>query len=424
MASNARVTEYDFVQKHSEDYFCPVTLEILKDPRQTNSCCGHHLSRGVAERLEKAGKPCPLCKKSPLKTAEDLFFKRKVLELEVRCSNKAQGCKWVGGLQKLDNHLMMGSVKGQCMFVCVECPLECNKHMQRFALEKHKSSECVKRPYSCKYCSHKDTYEIITKDHWPKCQKYPEKCPNRCSEVEIERRFLKSHLEDCPLQEVECEFSYAGCTTKTERRKMKEHMDSNTKQHLDTLASFTKSLHKEVHTLQSQYHLLSLTISDLQSETIPTCIPLPEFHMGDFERMKRDNKSWYSSPFYSHIGGYKMCMRVDADSSGDGKGTHTGVFVCIMKGEFDEHLKWPFKGEIIIQLVNQSAGGKNLEMLVDKNSDTLDDYDTYFVRVTNMDRRDHGWGVSKYISHTDLYKDEQYLKNDTLKLRVIKVVVL
>ena len=158
MASSARAMGYDFVQKPSEDYFCPVTLEILKDPRQTNSCCGHHLSRGVAERLEKAGKPCPLCKKSPLKTAEDLFFKRKVLELEVRCSNKAQGCKWVGELQKLDNHLMMGSVKGQCMFVCVECPLECNKHMQRFALEKHKSSECVKQPYSCKYCSHKDTY--------------------------------------------------------------------------------------------------------------------------------------------------------------------------------------------------------------------------------------------------------------------------
>ena len=92
---------------------------------------------------------------------------------------------------------------------------------------------------------------------------------------------------------------------------------------------------------------------------------------------------------------------------------------------FDEHLKWPFKGEIVIQLVNQSAGGKNLEkILVSNNSDTLDDYDSYFVRVTNTDRRDQGWGVSKYISHTDLYMNEQYLKNDTLKLRVTKVVVL
>ena len=72
----ASKTEYDFVDPPSEEYFCPVTFELLKDPRQTNSCCGHHLSRAAAEQLEAEGKPCPLCKKWPLKTTEDLFFKR------------------------------------------------------------------------------------------------------------------------------------------------------------------------------------------------------------------------------------------------------------------------------------------------------------------------------------------------------------
>ena len=36
--------EYDLVQTPSEDYFCPITYEILKDPQQTNSCCGKHIS--------------------------------------------------------------------------------------------------------------------------------------------------------------------------------------------------------------------------------------------------------------------------------------------------------------------------------------------------------------------------------------------
>ena len=74
MASNSG-EEYDFLEKPGNEYFCPVTFELLKDPRQTNFCCGNHLSRATAERLEAEGKPCPICKKAPLKTTEDLFFK-------------------------------------------------------------------------------------------------------------------------------------------------------------------------------------------------------------------------------------------------------------------------------------------------------------------------------------------------------------
>ena len=33
-----------------------------------------------------------------------------------------------------------------------------------------------------------------------------------------------------------------------------------------------------------------------------------------------------------------------------GKGTHVTMFVCLMRGEFDYLLKWPFCGEVTIQL--------------------------------------------------------------------------
>ena len=36
----------------NKDYFCPVNLEVMRDPHQPD-CCGHHLSAGVAERLTK-----------------------------------------------------------------------------------------------------------------------------------------------------------------------------------------------------------------------------------------------------------------------------------------------------------------------------------------------------------------------------------
>ena len=129
MASNATDSEYDFVRKPFRDYFCPVTFELLTDPRQTNSCCGRHLSREVAVKLEAEGKPCPLCKKMLLKTADDLFFQRKVMELRVRCSHRRQGCSWVGELRALESHLIVGSVGGQCRFVDVECPLICRQRI-------------------------------------------------------------------------------------------------------------------------------------------------------------------------------------------------------------------------------------------------------------------------------------------------------
>ena len=128
MASNEDFgSEFDFIEKPSEEYLCPVTFELLLDPVQTNFCCGNHLSRGVAEKLQAGGKPCPLCKETPLRTTDDRFFKRKVRQLKVRCSNKSAGCEWVGELGELDNHLKPGSVEGPCHFVDVECPLQCGR---------------------------------------------------------------------------------------------------------------------------------------------------------------------------------------------------------------------------------------------------------------------------------------------------------
>ena len=199
MAFNA-TDHFNFVEKPSQDYFCPVTFELLTDPQQTSNCCGNHLSRATADRLQREGKPCPMCGHWPLHTTNDAFFRRQVMALKVRCSNKALGCEWVGGLGELEEHVKVGSVEGMCEYVNVACPCECGEQIQRRSLGVHKSDNCGKRPFTCQYCSHKSTYEEVTRDHWPQCQKYPLKCPNKCCEEDIERHFLKRHLnQDCPL---------------------------------------------------------------------------------------------------------------------------------------------------------------------------------------------------------------------------------
>ena len=157
MASSAGISsEYDFVEKPSEEYFCPVTFELLTDPVQT-SCCGNHLTRTVADKLTADGKPCPVCKEQPLNSTYDKYFKRKVMGLKVYCKNKSAGCEWKGELGELDNHLNLWSVKGECDFVSLHCPLKCGQSLQRHDLENHQSKVCVKRPFSCQYCNHKST---------------------------------------------------------------------------------------------------------------------------------------------------------------------------------------------------------------------------------------------------------------------------
>ena len=51
-----------------------------------------------------------------------------------------------------------------------------------------------------------------------------------------------------------------------------------------------------------------------------------------------NNDTWYSPPFYSHLGGYKMHLRVKPRQANLLTGINLSV--CLMKGEFDD-LSWP-----------------------------------------------------------------------------------
>ena len=120
-----------------------------------------------------------------------------------------------------------------------------------------------------------------------------------------------------------------------------------------------------------------------------------------------------------------MCFKVSANGWGKGKGTHVGLTVYMMKGEFDSHLKWPFKGEITVELVNQKKGSRNLVRKPLEHNDP-DECNKYFQRVTDGDRAEKGWGRPHFIAHTELYKpeeDKEYLLNDTLIFKVTNVEV-
>ena len=143
--------------------------------------------------------------------------------------------------------------------------------------------------------------------------------------------------------------------------------------------------------------------------------------MTDFEGRKADSEEWCSEPFYTHPGGYKMCLRVDANGYNMSvRGTHVSVFVNLMKGEYDDQLKWPFRGDITIQLLNQRRDEGHWEktVLID---DTVDDIVAGRV-VAWWDMASSSRGYGQFIAHTELNtRNKKYLKNNCLKFRVSKI---
>jgi len=81
--------------------------------------------------------------------------------------------------------------------------------------------------------------------------------------------------------------------------------------------------------------------------------PPVTFKMTGFSK-KETGEMWSNPPFYSHKGGYKMCLKVYAQGLMlNGDEDHVAMVVFLMKGQNDGDLVWPFRREIKIVLLNQ-----------------------------------------------------------------------
>ena len=82
--------------------------------------------------------------------------------------------------------------------------------------------------------------------------------------------------------------------------------------------------------------------------------------MPQFSQHKRDGDQWYSQPFYSRPGGYKLCLRVDANGYASGEGTQISVYVYLMKGENDCQLPWAFEHDVTYGILNWKKDEKEV----------------------------------------------------------------
>ena len=304
-----------------------------------------------------------------------------------------RGCRWTGTIGTLDNHI------ATCHFALVPCPNKCEDdkgagelHHMRKDLDDHLKMKCPKRAYECHHCGEKGTYASITEDHDKVCDKKIVPCPNKASgcPLSMERGKTKQHVRSvCDYTEVACAYESLGCAVRMLRKDIKKHQENDDKVHLH-LSLQTVCILKEQHMTLSEGEALVFKLSGYASK-------------------KENNEEFKSIPFYTSPGGCKMCIGVNANGVGDGKGTHVSVYTTLLEGRYDDQLHWPFLGTVTYELLNQLTDDKHHSSVVIYNA-------SYDMQVGTSK------GFTKFLPQSSLSHDPatntQYLLDDTLYFRV------
>lgn len=238
---------------------CQICKYVLDNPMLL-SCCGQHLCGSCIDSIQHSNMygvwSCPLCKVTGFTTLLNKGLLREINELKVHCPNRAAGCQWAGQLNQVEKH--MGSkagAEGECLCQLVKCKYpNCSSNLLRVNLRDHENEYCEFRQYTCKYClSFTDTHQRVTSQHFPVCPDFPVPCPNECKCADMNRSTVAEHLKnECPLEEVTCDYQSAGCSLVRQRKSMSWHYTAAASYHSKLLIKQNASLQSKLAEQQQQ----------------------------------------------------------------------------------------------------------------------------------------------------------------------------
>ncbi len=225
---------------------------------------------------------------------------------------------------------------------------------------------------------------------------------------EGELRELDKHLEKCSRERIPCPYAALGCKAEFLKKKLDEHNAAT-----DHLAMAVKKI-----------SLLTDRLDRVEGERR---LPPVVFKMKYIDFRKENEIVWNSPPFYTHPRGYKLYLKVSFETNEcdyfEGEDLYTiSIHVCLMHGEYDEDLPWPFRGVVDFEVLNQDEDFDHKEgeaRFLERRTSLKNK------RVTAAEgRNDTGWGVEKIMGLDDDEPDlTQYLQQDTIYIRVSQVSV-
>ena len=334
--------------------------------------------------------------------------------------------------------------------------MHCKQPVKRQNIAKHEVDQCLERPYSCDYChDYSSTCKDVTDNHWPiyPCRSIP--CPNECGKYLIRKDLEVHQANECLLAVVKCSFSFAGCKVEIPRKEMPAHITESLADHMSLQAISHQKQLKEMQTdiselkaenqklkdkleeqnqkfkdqldeqnekiaailrnpsVQSSKEVGAATVSPKAEETggDPSVAPVL-IVFKDFQQ----HTIWWSPPFYTHPQGYKMCLKIFPNGNRSGENTHVSVYINIMKGEFDDRLLWPFRGDLTIRLLRNNSETWYYEKVI---SFTERIHPRVSGRVVKGDKLIQGFGIDQFISQDSLTTSSGYIQDNSLRFRIL-----
>ena len=330
------------------------------------------------------------------------------------------------------------------MYLPEACPLRCVSlegekkgevvRMERRHIPEHVRDSCPLREIVCEFCEGKVKASEMN-PHLEDCEEFPLDCPNGCSREgedgvrEMKKKDIPVHLDNhCPLQKVQCPYWDHGCKEEMERR----HTDTHEKEFLHShfRLSMTKAEQKQIESTQRLQHNLDAANAELNAaakriaileeqntsltKTLFTYTQLPkgrlEWKVKEVKQKIQNKEDIYSDPFY--IGLYKCQGSIEWDCNNTGK---VGIFIHIMKGDFDSKLHWPIRYKYTFILINQISSKDNLVNSHEITKEDLEKYPECFKRPS--DYRNIGFGRGSFISNTTIL-EEKYYRQDSITLHI------
>ena len=411
--------DYEFIdetKKNLEDLVCPICHEILNDPLITN--CGHLFCGRCLQQSGSRVKNCPVCRQE-YTSMNDQFHARRIGGLKVKCPNAGKGCEWSGELRDAEGHVKTDS----CQHTDVLCKNGCGEYIQRSLISDHETGKCPKRLYSCPHCGKEDTFDAITTSHYTLCEEYLIPCPNACL-AKVSRSKLLSHLAVCPRRLVICRYRHIGCSAVLEVNDMEKHLTENKDQHMEMCMDTVVTLSTCVSWLLASQDPTQVPAGLVLSHQRPwlennNTFPITPrvVKLEEYEAMKAEKRVWYSDPISTHPGGYQICLQVYTNGLKSAEDKYLSVYICLMRGEMDDVLKWPLTGKIRFSLLNQVEDSNHRPHTI-----KCIDRASHFSRVLPPKKRAAGLGSSSLVLISSLRDPAdpsvQYLQNDCLYFKI------
>ncbi|VUZ52040.1 unnamed protein product [Hymenolepis diminuta] len=346
-----------YIPPPGDKFKCVACGDILRQPVKFEICGHSCCSTCYSDIMTTTGR-CPE-DESVLERNEvtvDKQMRRELDHLGVKCSYFEQGCPWTGLAIELQDHLE------ECQHRVVTCIYDCGVEFEVRFMEQHVTADCPRRPVVCQFCQEK--IEIHDQPaHMETCKRFPIPCPNGCKRKELPREELVVHLErECPLQVNNCPFTEHGCNFRGMKREIRAHLQDENILHVLLLRDAVQGFHnlldlqiQAVRENQTTVKKLQMKLQRCEAFFEPSFIWRIDGYKEKFDEAQQGRKTTlFSSPFYSHRHGYRVCLSICPNGEQRFRGKYLSVFLCICRGEYDALLSWPFSFPITLKLLDQN----------------------------------------------------------------------